>query len=175
MTSKDRPCTLLYSGREKSGVGANKSRPPRGSKDYTSAHLNNPRVVCIGRLPEISIVQVSVNALQVHPVQHVEEFKPQLKVYVVAEDFETVVLNETRVDVYESRVSVRGSFQIPFRSRGRRAKDRCWRDSLYVLAAAEARRQRRSGSIWKIKIHAVRIVIPAVRKIRLVDNRYRIA
>src|SRR5260221_9150679 len=92
--------------------------PPRGSKDYTSAHLNNPGVVCIGRLPEISVVQVSVNTLEVHPVQHVEEFKPQLQVYVVAEDFETVVFNEARVDVYESRGSRHGSYRISYSPRG---------------------------------------------------------
>src|SRR2546430_9134655 len=49
-----------------------------------------------------------------------------------------------------------------FSSRGWRAEHRCWRNSLYVLIAAEARRQRRSGSVGKIKIHAVGIVIPAM-------------
>ena len=50
--------------REENVGWARTSRPhPHTSEDYASAHLDNPRVVRIGRLPEIRIVQVSVDAL----------------------------------------------------------------------------------------------------------------
>jgi len=48
----------------KCGGGREQVRPhPHTSEDYASAHLDNPRVVRIGRLPEIRVVQVSVDAL----------------------------------------------------------------------------------------------------------------
>src|SRR4051795_2325334 len=66
------------------------------SEYQTSAQLDNARVVSGCRPAELAVVQVGVHALEIHPVQDIEELKAKLQVYSLGDP---VVLNHAPVDV----------------------------------------------------------------------------
>src|SRR3954447_20077643 len=104
------------------------------SEYQTSAQLDNARVVSGCRPAELAVVQVGVHALEVHPVQDIEELEAKLQVYALGDP---VVLNHAPVDVDEARVSELAALFVALVSRSGCRQVRSRENAIDVLLPVE--------------------------------------
>ena len=113
---------LVRFGAKKMGQAPDGACPNLKLEHKPRPQLNYAGRIRIGGFAKLGIIQIGMDALQIDAVQNVEEFESQLQIYLVVEQVKPVVLDHTGIDVNETRVPVRGSLEISFRSNGWNSK-----------------------------------------------------